>query len=204
MIPNLAFTKKTVVNSVMDKLKIFFAFLLLVALSFSSFGQSTLTKGFSTLSGTPVRGRTPVDLLIVGGTVVTMNAKREIIEDGAIAIRRGEIVSIGKRAEIAVTVIAKRIINAAGKVVIPGLINTHTHAAMSLFRGISDDLDLQDWLTKYIFPAEAKNVTEAFVRAGTRLGMAEMIRGGTTTYCDMNYFEDAIADESKKAGVRGG
>src|SRR5204862_5263129 len=76
-------------------------------------------------------------------------------------------------------------------------------AAMSLFRGISDDLDLNDWLTKFIFPAEAKNVTEHFVRAGTRLALAEMIRGGTTTYCDMYYFEDAVADETKKAGVRG-
>ena len=74
---------------------------------------------------------------------------------------------------------------------------------MVLFRGLADDLDLQDWLTKYIFPAEAKNVTEDFVRAGTRLGLAEMIRGGTTTYCDMYYFEDAIADETAKAGVRG-
>ena len=74
---------------------------------------------------------------------------------------------------------------------------------MTLFRGIADDLDLQEWLTKYIFPAEAKNVTEPFVRAGTRLGLAEMIRGGTTTYCDMYYFEDAVADETKKAGVRG-
>jgi 5-methylthioadenosine/S-adenosylhomocysteine deaminase len=73
---------------------------------------------------------------------------------------------------------------------------------MALFRGIADDLDLQDWLTRYIFPAEAKNVDEAFVRAGTRLGLAEMIRGGTTTYCDMYYFEDAIADETKKAGMR--
>jgi 5-methylthioadenosine/S-adenosylhomocysteine deaminase len=74
---------------------------------------------------------------------------------------------------------------------------------MTLFRGIADDLDLQEWLTKYIFPAEAKNVTEDFVRVGTRLGLAEMIRGGTTTYCDMYYFEDAIADETFKAGVRG-
>ena len=71
---------------------------------------------------------------------------------------------------------------------------------MSLFRGISDDLDLNDWLTKFIFPAEAKNVDEQFVRAGTRLGLAEMIRGGTTTYCDMYYFEDAIADETKQGG----
>jgi 5-methylthioadenosine/S-adenosylhomocysteine deaminase len=74
---------------------------------------------------------------------------------------------------------------------------------MTLFRGIADDLDLQEWLTKYIFPAEGKNVNEAFVRAGTRLGLAEMIRGGTTTYCDMYYFEDAIADETFKAGMRG-
>jgi 5-methylthioadenosine/S-adenosylhomocysteine deaminase len=74
---------------------------------------------------------------------------------------------------------------------------------MTLFRGIADDLDLQEWLQKYIFPAEAKNVTEDFVRVGTRLGLAEMIRGGTTTYCDMYYFEDAIADETSKAGVRG-
>ena len=74
---------------------------------------------------------------------------------------------------------------------------------MVLFRGLADDLDLQEWLTKYIFPAEAKNVTEEFVRVGTRLGLAEMIRGGTTTYCDMYYFEDAIADETAKAGVRG-
>src|SRR4029078_5205800 len=94
-------------------------------------------------------------------------------------------------------------INTAGKVITPGLINGHTHIPMVLFRGLADDLDLQEWLAKYIFPAEAKNVTEEFVRVGTRLGLAEMIRGGTTTYCDMYYFEDAIADETAKAGVRG-
>jgi 5-methylthioadenosine/S-adenosylhomocysteine deaminase len=89
-----------------------------------------------------------------------------------------------------------------GKLITPGLINGHTHIPMVLFRGLADDLDLQDWLTKYIFPAEAKNVTEEFVRAGARLGLAEMIRGGTTTYCDMYYFEDAIAEETSRAGVR--
>ena len=144
------------------------------------------------------------DVLIVGGTIVTMDKDRRVIEDGAVAIKDGKIVAIGTRAERCNrSCRAKQTINAAGKVIIPGLINTHTHVPMSLFRGISDDLDLQDWLTKYIFPAEAKNVDEAFVRAGTRLGLAEMIRGGTTTYCDMYYFEDAIADETKKAGVRG-
>jgi 5-methylthioadenosine/S-adenosylhomocysteine deaminase len=143
-----------------------------------------------------------VDLLIVGGTVVTMNDKHEVIENGAVAIKDGKIERVGTASSLR-GVRARQTINAAGKVIIPGLINTHTHVPMSLFRGIADDLDLQEWLTKYIFPAEAKNVNEQFVRAGTRLGLAEMIRGGTTTYCDMYYFEDAIADESKKAGVRG-
>jgi len=143
-----------------------------------------------------------IDLLILGGTIVTMDRDRRVIEDGAIAIKDGKILSIGKASDMRGRA-ARQTINAAGKVIIPGLINTHTHIPMVLFRGISDDLDLNDWLTKYIFPAEAKNVDEAFVRAGTRLGLAEMVRGGTTTYCDMYYFEDAIADESKKAGVRG-
>lgn len=146
---------------------------------------------------------TNVDLLIVGGTLVTMDAGRRVIEDGAVAIRDGKIIAVGTRTEVVRGFRARQTINAAGRVVIPGLINTHTHVPMTLFRGIADDMDLQEWLTKFIFPAEAKNVDEAFVRAGTRLGLAEMIRGGTTTYCDMYYFEDAIADETSKAGVRG-
>ncbi|MCA1590758.1 MAG: amidohydrolase family protein [Acidobacteria bacterium] len=148
------------------------------------------------------RGENIYDLLIVGGTVVTMDQNRRVIENGAVAIGGGQIARVGTAAEMR-GVRAARTIDARGSVVIPGLINTHTHIPMTLFRGISDDLDLNDWLTKYIFPAEAKNVDEAFVRVGTRLGLAEMIRGGTTTYCDMYYFEDAVADETKKAGVRG-
>ena len=143
------------------------------------------------------------DLLIVGGTVVTMDGDRRVIDDGAVAIKDGKVAMVGLRVLVTKNLTAKRTINAAGKAIIPGLINTHTHAAMSLFRGISDDLDLNDWLTKFIFPAEAKNVNESFVRAGTKLALAEMIRGGTTTFCDMYYFEDAVADETKKAGVRG-
>src|SRR5688572_4328637 len=152
-----------------------------------------------------VRARKPlvVNLMIVGGTVVMMDKERRLIENGAVAVAGNEIVGVGTRADITKRYRARRTINATGKVIIPGLINTHTHVPMVLFRGISDDLDLNEWLTKYIFPAEAKNVDEAFVRAGTRLELAEMIRGGTTTYCDMYYFEDAIADETKKAGVRG-
>lgn len=147
--------------------------------------------------------RTSVDLLIKGATVVTMDATRRVIDDAVVAVARGRIVAVGTRAEIEAKYRAPEVIDATGKVVIPGLINGHTHVPMTLFRGLADDLDLQDWLTKYIFPAESRNVTEDFVRAGTRLGLAEMIRGGTTTFCDMYYFEDAIAEETRRAGMRG-
>ncbi len=144
-----------------------------------------------------------VDLIVSGGTIVTMDSQKRVIDNGAIAIKDGQIIAVGERKEINKKYLAMKTINANGKAIIPGLINTHTHVPMSLFRGIADDLDLNEWLTKYIFPAEAKNVNEEFVRIGTQLGLAEMIRGGTTTYCDMYYFEDAVADETAKAGVRG-
>jgi 5-methylthioadenosine/S-adenosylhomocysteine deaminase len=144
-----------------------------------------------------------VDLLVLGGTIVTMDSARQVIDDGGIAVRAGRIVAIGSRAQIEARYTSRQRVNATGKLITPGLINGHTHIPMVLFRGLADDLDLQEWLTKYIFPAEAKNVTEDFVRVGARLGLAEMIRGGTTTYCDMYYFEDAIAEETSKAGVRG-
>jgi 5-methylthioadenosine/S-adenosylhomocysteine deaminase len=159
------------------------------------------------ISASPVfslqQRRTRVDLIVRGGKFVTMDGARRIIEDGAAAISDGRIVALGTRAEVDAKYTARETIDATGKVIIPGLVNTHTHVPMTLFRGLADDLDLQEWLTKYIFPAEAKNVTEDFVRTGAQLGLAEMIRGGTTTYCDMYYFEDAIADETQKAGVRG-
>ena len=177
----------------MRKLKSSFALFLAISISSFPLVAQRLPAGAKPLPLT----------VITGGTVVTMDASHRVIENGAVAIREDKIAEVGTAAEMAKKYRGARVINATGKVVMPGLINTHTHVPMSLFRGISDDLDLQDWLTKYIFPAEAKNVDEQFVRAGTRLGLAEMIRGGTTTYCDMYYFEDAIADESKKAGVRG-
>ncbi len=176
----------------MDMVKFFFEFLLLF--SFTVYIPAATSDRRSVLD---------IDLLIVGGTVVTMDGDRRVIEDGAIVVRGDKINFVGKRSELGTQGRGAKVINAAGKVIIPGLINTHTHVPMVLFRGIADDMDLQEWLTKFIFPAEAKNVDEAFVRAGTRLGLAEMIRGGTTTYCDMYYFEDAIADETKKAGMRG-
>ncbi|MGI9036171.1 MAG: amidohydrolase family protein [Pyrinomonadaceae bacterium] len=170
----------------MEKLKI-----LLLVLAFS-FSQQTIFAQ-----------RKSVDLIVAGGTVVVMDAQKRLIKNGSVAIAKDKIVAVGSSDEIRRKYLARQTINARGKVVIPGLINTHTHVPMTLFRGIADDLDLQEWLTKYIFPAEARNVDEQFVRAGTRLGLAEMIRGGTTTFCDMYYFEDAVADETFKAGMRG-
>lgn len=143
-----------------------------------------------------------VDIIIRGGTVVTMDGSSRVIDNGAVAVKGERIVAVGTAAEIAAKYSAPRAMNATGKVVMPGLINTHTHIPMVLFRGIADDLVLMEWLQKYIFPAEAKNVDEQFVRWGTRLGCLEMIQGGTTTYVDMYYFEDAIADETALAGMR--
>jgi len=144
-----------------------------------------------------------VDLLVTGGTIVTMDSERRVIEDGAIAVQGDAIVAVGSRVAIESKYSGAQSINAKGKLVLPGFINGHTHAAMTLLRGLRDDVTLDDWLRKYIFPAEAKNVTEEFVRWGTRLGVAEMIRGGVTTFVDMYYFEDAVAEETKGAGMRG-
>ena len=147
--------------------------------------------------------RKPVDLIIIGGTIVTMDQDKRVIRNGSVAIEKDTIVAVGPSTEISQKYTSRKKVFARNKVVIPGLINTHTHIPMTVFRGIADDLDLNEWLTKYIFPAEAKNVDENMVRIGTRLGLAELIRGGTTTYCDMYYFEGAIAYETAKAGVRG-
>jgi 5-methylthioadenosine/S-adenosylhomocysteine deaminase len=147
--------------------------------------------------------REHVDLLISAQYVVTMDVTQRVIDDGAIAVRGDAIIAVGPRAELESKYISTRQISRPRGLVMPGLINGHTHAAMTLFRGIKDDVTLQDWLTNYIFPAEAKNVTENFVTWGTRLGILEMLRGGTTTYTDMYYFEDAVARETKAAGMRG-
>jgi 5-methylthioadenosine/S-adenosylhomocysteine deaminase len=147
--------------------------------------------------------REQVHLIVSGGTLVTMNGERRLIEDGGVAVKGDTIVAVGTRAEIEAKYLAVQTINASGKLVLPGFVNGHTHAAMNLFRGLHDDVTLDEWLRKYIFPAEAKNVTEEFVRWGTRLAAAEMIRGGVTTFADMYYFEDAVAEETKAAGMRG-
>ncbi|MCS6805067.1 MAG: amidohydrolase [Acidobacteriota bacterium] len=147
--------------------------------------------------------RERVDLVIQGGTVLTMDADWSSFHDGFVAVRGDRIVAVGERRALAPRFLARQTIDARDKAVLPGLINGHTHAPMVLFRGIADDLDLQQWLTEYIFPAEAKNVTRQFVRWGTRLACVEMIRGGTTTFADMYYFEDEIAAVAAAAGMRG-
>ena len=142
-------------------------------------------------------------IVITGGTVITEDDQRRVLAPGALAITGTDIVAVGTPEEIAGRFRAAQTIDATGQVVLPGLINTHTHAPMVLYRGLGNDLNLQDWLTKYIFPAEAKTVSPEFVRAGTRLAALEMILGGTTTFVDMYYFEEEVAEGAKEAGIRG-
>src|SRR6184192_2890060 len=147
--------------------------------------------------------RQKADLIIAGGTVITMDGARTIYDDGAVVVRGDTIVAVGPRAEVEAKYASSQTIDARGKLVLPGFINGHTHAPMTLLRGLKDDVTLEEWLTKSIFPAETKNVNEEFVRWGTRLALAEQIRGGVTTFADMYYFEDAVAEETKAAGLRG-
>ncbi len=148
-------------------------------------------------------GERQVSLVVVNGTVVTMDAAGRVIADGAVAVEGSDIVAVDTTEAIQRQYRGTETVNAGGQVVMPGLINTHTHAPMVLFRGLADDLALMEWLTKYIFPAEAKTVSPEFVRAGTRLAALEMIQSGTTTYTDMYYFEEEIAKETRAAGLRG-
>jgi 5-methylthioadenosine/S-adenosylhomocysteine deaminase len=145
----------------------------------------------------------PADWIWSARYVITENPQHRVIENGAVAIRADRIVAVGTKAEIDARFQPKQRLDRPDAILAPGLINTHTHAAMSLFRGIADDQKLQDWLEKYIFPAEAKNVSPEFVRWGTRLGCLEMLLGGTTTFTDMYYFEDVVAEAAKEAGMRG-
>ena len=162
---------------------------------------ATLVVAAGALAG----AQTPraVSLIITGGTVVTVDGGRRVIPRGAVAVDGTRIAGVGTAAEIARRFTGRATIDATGQIVLPGLINTHTHAPMVLYRGLADDLALMEWLQKYIFPAEAKTVSPAFVRTGTRLAALEMIQSGTTTYADMYYFEEEIAAVTKAAGLRG-
>jgi len=131
-----------------------------------------------------------------------MDGARTVYDDGVVVVKGDTIVAVGLRSELQNKYLGAQTMDAKGKLVLPGFVNGHTHVPMTLFRGLHDDVTLNDWLYKYIFPAEAKNVNEEFVRWGTRLAAAEQIRGGVTTFADMYYFEDAVAEETKAAGMR--
>jgi 5-methylthioadenosine/S-adenosylhomocysteine deaminase len=147
-----------------------------------------------------VRG---VDLLVLGGVVVTMDARRTVLPAGALAIRGSEIVAVGPRQEITRAYVAPSVIDAGGDLVIPGLIDGHTHVAMTLFRGLADDLPLHTWLERHVWPAERRFIHPDTVAWGSRLGIAELLRAGVTTLCDMYFYEDDVAAIADELGVRG-
>lgn len=144
-----------------------------------------------------------VELLLTGGTVVTMDKIGTVLERGAVALKDKTIAAVGPADEIGKRYTASEVWDCTGQVIIPGLINTHTHTPMTLLRGLADDLRLDVWLHGYILPTETKFVNPEFCRLGTLLSCAEFIRGGVTTFADMYYFEDEIAWAAVEAGVRG-
>lgn len=139
------------------------------------------------------------DILVHNGTILTMDNQNNIIHNGMVAISGSTISYIGKGKKDAIK--AKKDLDTHGGLILPGLINSHTHAAMSLFRGLADDLPLMEWLHNYIFPVEGKMDAD-FVRVGTLLACAEMILSGTTTFCDMYLFEEEVARAAKETGMR--
>lgn len=143
-----------------------------------------------------------VDLLVTGGLVVTMDDEWTLIEDGAVAVHNGAIEAVGSSSDLGRAYQPAETIDATGHTVMPGLLNCHTHAPMTLFRGLADDLPLETWLHQHIWPAEAWAVKPEMVYWGTLLAAAEMIRGGTTLFSDMYFFEDDIGRAAKHAGIR--
>jgi 5-methylthioadenosine/S-adenosylhomocysteine deaminase len=143
-----------------------------------------------------------IDLIVPGDYVVTMDPELTVIADGAVAVDQGVIIDVGTAADIEARYTARETLPRDNRVVMPGLVNGHQHAAMTLLRGIADDLALMDWLTNYIFPAEVEFVDSEFVRIGTEVSCWEMIRGGTTTFVDMYYHPDTIAEVVERCGMR--
>ncbi|MGD2150094.1 MAG: amidohydrolase family protein, partial [Desulfobacterales bacterium] len=140
-----------------------------------------------------------VDIIIKNGTILTLDSNNSILENGFLCIRGDSIFKIEPGNPTSIK--AQKNIDAQGGLILPGLVNGHTHAAMSLFRGLADDLPLMEWLNNYIFPAESKMDAE-FVYTGTLLAIAEMIMSGTTTFCDMYLFENEVAKAARKTGIR--
>ncbi|NLE77670.1 MAG: amidohydrolase family protein, partial [Chloroflexi bacterium] len=145
---------------------------------------------------------TAVDLLILGGKILTLDDGWGEVDEGAIAVRDGGIVALGPRAEVQRQVQPRETLDAAGQLIIPGLINAHAHAPMTVFRGLADDLPLDVWLKEYIWPAEAEHVRPEMAYWGTQLAAAEMIRAGTVAFADMYFYEDEIGRAARDAGIR--
>ncbi len=143
-----------------------------------------------------------IDLIIEGDYVVTMDPGRRIIANGAVAVHDSVILAVSTANEIRSVYAAAETLPGENRIVLPGLINGHSHAAMTLLRGVADDLSLMDWLNNYIFPAEVAFVDAEFVRIGTELACWEMLRGGTTTFVDMYYHPDTIAEVVDRCGMR--
>jgi len=143
-----------------------------------------------------------VDTIISRGRILTLDEDDSKLKEGSIAIQGDTIVDVGASDHIEAQYTGRRTIDASESLVLPGLINCHTHAAMTCFRGIADDMELMDWLNNYIFPAEARNVDPELAYWGSLLACIEMIKSGTTTFCDMYIFEDETARAAKEAGMR--
>ncbi|MFC2030011.1 amidohydrolase family protein [Chloroflexota bacterium] len=144
----------------------------------------------------------PADILLVNGLVVTMNALGDLIPQGAVAVRGREIVAIGRSDDVAAEWQAPEVIDCRGAGILPGLVNLHTHAPMSLLRGLVDDLRLDVWLFGYMLPVEREFVGPEFCRWGTRLSCAELIRSGVTCFADMYYYENEVAEVVAEVGMR--
>ncbi|HQL98425.1 MAG TPA: amidohydrolase, partial [Smithella sp.] len=143
-----------------------------------------------------------VDLIITGSKALLLDEKNTCLNNAAVAVNGDKIIAVDDSKKILKQFEAKKIIVAGDSLIMPSFVNCHTHAAMTCFRGIADDLELMDWLNNYIFPAEAKNVNKELAYWGSLLGAAEMIKSGTTTFCDMYIFEDETARAAKEAGIR--
>src|SRR5688572_7409815 len=143
-----------------------------------------------------------VDILLTNAVVLTMDDKLNQYDPGAIAITGDSILAVGPEAEIKKLYSAKETVDCGSRILMPGLINAHTHVPMTLLRGLADDLRLDVWLMGYMLPVEREFVSPEFVRLGTRLGCAEMIRSGVTCFADMYYFEDAVAEATAEVGMR--
>jgi len=142
------------------------------------------------------------DILVTGGTILKIDEKDSKIENGAIVVNQDTIVAMGRKDDILPMYQGRVTIDVPDSIIMPGLVNAHTHAAMTCFRGIADDMELMEWLNDYIFPSEARYVDRELVYWGSTLACAEMIKSGTTTFSDMYIFEEETAQAAKQAGMR--